>query len=129
MHRIETDHKRKILRITVHSFLNVQEGKVVMARIVDEMRLLKGQGFSALVDFREAGVLPPEIADLWVEVGKQAREQGLKKSARLVTSALMKAQVNWVGREAHNSDVVRNFTDEAEALKWLAEQPETPSSK
>ena len=121
MYKIETDHKKKVMRITVQSFLNVREGRTLMAEIIDEMRSLKGQGFSALIDFRKAAVLPPEIADLWIEVAKQARDIGLKKSARLVTSATMKAQVNWVGREAQNSDLVRNFIDEEEALKWLAE--------
>ncbi|HEY7546441.1 MAG TPA: hypothetical protein VID27_16245 [Blastocatellia bacterium] len=83
--------------------------------------MLKDQGFSILLDFRQAAVLPPEVADLWVEVAKHARMMGLHKSARLVSSATMQAQVNWVGREAHNSDVVRNFTDEVEAIRWLRE--------
>lgn len=119
MNSVETDRKRKFIRVTVQSFLKPHEARDLMNKLVDEMRALKGQGFSVLVDFRKAAVLPPETADMWVEVAKHARILGLRKSARLVSSATMEAQVNWVGREAHNSDVVRNFTDETEAIKWL----------
>jgi hypothetical protein len=119
MYTIQTDHKRKFIRVTVQSFLKTSEAVGLVNGLVAEMRVLRGQNFSILLDFRQAAVLPPEVADLWIEVAKQARILGLKKSARLVTSATMEAQVNWVGREAHNSDVVRNFTDEKEAIKWL----------
>ncbi|MEW6210568.1 MAG: hypothetical protein AB1631_19545 [Acidobacteriota bacterium] len=119
MFRIETDHKRKFIRVTVQAFLKPHEARDLTNKLIDEMRALKGQGFSTLLDFRQAATLPPEVADLWVEVAKHARMMGLHKSARLVSSATMQAQVNWVGREAHNSDVVRNFTDEAEAIRWL----------
>jgi hypothetical protein len=119
MYRIETDYKKKFIRVIVQSFLKSLEAKDLTKKLIDEMRRLKGQGFSILLDFRQAAVLPPDVADLWVDVAKEARTMGLHKSARLVSSATMEAQVNWVGREAHNSDVVHNFTDEAEAIKWL----------
>ncbi len=121
MNSVETDVKRKLIRVTVQSFLKPHEARDLMNKLVEEMRTLKGQGFSVLVDFRKAAVLPPETADMWVDVAKHARILGLRKSARLVSSATMQAQVNWVGREAHNSDVVRNFTSETEAIKWLTE--------
>jgi hypothetical protein len=119
MHKIEVDHSKKIIRVTVVSFLKPESAETLIRDIFAEIRTLRGQHFCMLLDFREAAVLPPEVADMWVKLARRARIMGLKKSARLITSASMKAQVNWVGREAQNKDVVENFDNETEALSWL----------
>ena len=118
MYKVDSDLKRRIIRLTVDGYLKPEAARAAIQEITAEMRKL-GPGFSTLVDFRKAAVLPPETTDFWVEFGKRARMMGLKRSARLLNSALMKAQVNWAAREAHNNDLVQNFTDENEALAWL----------
>jgi hypothetical protein len=118
MYKVETDLKKKLIRLTIDSYLKPETARAAIQEMTAEMRKL-GPGFSTLVDFRKAAVLPPESTDVWVEFGKRARMMGLRKSARLLNSALMKAQVNWAAREAQNNDVVQNFTEEKEALAWL----------
>ncbi len=139
MYTINTDLSSRLIRVTVNSFLNVMEGTQAIAEIKREIARFKGNGFYMLLDFRAASVVPPEVTDQWLELAQYARSAGMIKSARLISTASTKMQLNYVARSAHYDDVVENFTDERSALKWLgiSEKPEaakdekkaTPSSQ
>jgi hypothetical protein len=81
--------------------------------------MFKGQGFRVLLDVRDAEPFTPDVAGVWVHIGREARARGMVKCARLVGSQGWREVAQRVAREAGNDDLVMDFTDEATAVHWL----------
>lgn len=128
MNTIQTDGARNFIRIRLESSIDLAGAFEVIKQVFFQMEMFKGSGFRVLLDIRDAEPFVPEVAEVWIEVAKQARLLGLVKSARLVRSGEMKEVVQRVARAAGNDDIVMDFTDEENAVHWLTHASSRPLS-
>ncbi len=75
--------------------------------------------WACLVDQRKLLVMPPELVDTMTGLNAHAAKNGMKASARVVSSAVADLQANRMAREAAIGSPIRAFTRRDDALTWL----------
>lgn len=117
MSQVGLNFDRRLVQVRFVGFPEESELERTFVEIRTAALKLKAQHsfFNLLVDLREAAVLPAErLAMVQKEVGWQ-KENGLRKTAILVSSILVKLQVLRVAPDQE----VGWFAAEEEALRWL----------
>jgi hypothetical protein len=114
------EHAGPILEFVYPSDPSVAE---VAAYVNDVRRLIDQQDapWCCLVDQRKLPVMPREVVDAVKGLNAYAAQRGMRKTARLVTSAVASLQAARFAREVRLVDTLRTFTSRAAALAWLAE--------
>lgn len=93
MYKINYDVAKNRLNGVLQGFLTEEEAKKYNAELKKAVDQAKS-GFTAMFDLRELKVLPPEAMEVITEGKKYAARKGLKKSAMVVSSAILKMQAN-----------------------------------
>jgi hypothetical protein len=75
--------------------------------------------WDCLVDQRQLKVMPPALIEQVGFLNAWAEERGMRRSARVVASAVATLQANRMAREASLHVKVRSFASRDEALAWL----------
>jgi SpoIIAA-like len=88
---------------------------------IDRLRGRFRGPWSCLVDQRALPVLPPELAADVAMMNEYAQERGMRRSARLVASAVGAKQVERLAKRALGVPV-RVFQDREAAMRWLKER-------
>jgi hypothetical protein len=91
---------------------------VAIRRAIESM---KGP-WDCLVDQRRLKVMPPELVAQVSGLNAWAERHRMRRSARVVASAVASLQANRMAREASLSAEVRSFTSRPEALAWLEQE-------
>jgi hypothetical protein len=86
-------------------------------RIIDRQR----GPWCCLVDQRKLPVMPQEFVETVKGLNAYAAQRGMRKTARLVTSAVASLQAARFAREVRLVNSLRTFTSRAAALAWLGE--------
>jgi hypothetical protein len=95
----------------------------VAGYVKDVRRLVDRQHapWCCLVDQRKLPVMPQEFVETVKALNAYAAERGMRKTARLVNSAIASLQATRFAREVKLTEALRTFTSRAAALAWLAE--------
>jgi hypothetical protein len=95
----------------------------VAAYVSDVRRLIDRQRgpWCCLVDQTALPVMPPEFVETVKGLNTYAAKRGMRKTARLVTSAVASLQAARFAREVHLAASLRTFTSRQAALTWLGE--------
>ncbi len=95
----------------------------VAAYVTDVRRLIDRQRgpWCCLVDQRSLPVMPQEFVETVKGLNTYAAQHGMRKTARLVTSAVASLQAARFAREVQLTNALRTFTSRAAALAWLGE--------
>jgi hypothetical protein len=116
---IEVDRERRMLRIRfvgVWTITSMDEFAQARRRTLTEEGWGKGD-YVCLVDLREHGVQPRDVADHGIKSNVGAAVNAPRKTALVVSSMLKKLQV---ARALTRGDE-QVFMSEEEALRWLDE--------
>jgi hypothetical protein len=76
--------------------------------------------FCVLADQRSVRVMSPELVSMLLELNAYAAERGMRRTARVVSSAMGGLQTHRLAREKRFE--VRAFESRDEALLWLREK-------
>jgi hypothetical protein len=83
-------------------------------------RIDKQRGpWCCLVDQRKLPVMPQDFVEQVKALNTYAARRGMRKTARLVTSAVASLQAARFAREVHLVDTLRVFTSREAAFAWL----------
>jgi hypothetical protein len=80
---------------------------------------LGGRRWACLVDQREVGAMPPEIVEVVADLNAYAQQHGMRRAARVVSSAVARLQSTRLVREAMLRTEFRVFESREEAMEWL----------
>lgn len=119
MHHLVVDPHKRLVRFALIGFLDEAASEAFDADLRAAVRDLTASGpsFDILADLREHILMHQSEAGKSRERMKWLVDHGLRKSANIMTSALVKMQIE---RLASNPRF-RYFATEEEALAWLAE--------
>jgi hypothetical protein len=119
VYRIEFDKQHAIIDLVLDGLIRQDE----MSRFVEE---LKGatQGFAGRdvkikADMRTFRPSSPQVAEMLRAVQEFGLNNGVKRVAEMVESQLAVLQLNRVARESGTDKILRRFTDDAAARRWL----------
>jgi hypothetical protein len=87
---------------------------------IDEL----GPGWDCLVDQRRLKLLAPELLDKVAALNAYAERHGMRRSARIVATAVAELQAARMVREAALQATVKSFSSREAALAWLREEAE-----
>jgi hypothetical protein len=78
--------------------------------------------WDCLVDQRQLKVMPPALVEEVSRLNAWAKRHRMRRSARVVASAVGGLQANRMAREAALRVEVKSFSTRAEALAWLTQE-------
>lgn len=119
-------HEDSIIEVVYPAQPTAPEVVDYSSRIRKEIDLMRGRGWSCLVDQRQLIVMDPALVDRIAELNAYAQKRGMKRAARVVTSAIGRLQSARVMRDAALRTDFRVFTSRDEALAWLKGPPSSP---
>ena len=117
MYRISVDSRLHRVEFTfVGAYSDAELDRFDREMMAGARKARGGAGhFDILADFTQTGVMPQKAAGDSQRRALWCRKHGLRKSANVTESALMKMQIERVARDSN----VRCFRTRAEALAWL----------
>jgi hypothetical protein len=112
------------LRTTIYGFFTIDEAN---AWRKDYERIVPGlgSGFGQLVDLRDRKAYPPEVNEVIQDVMRYVREQGMTRSAVVLSSAMTKMQISRLAKETGMFEYERYFDASADkdwerkAIDWI----------
>jgi len=121
MYRIAIDERRHRVEFTLSGVYSDDELNRFDRDMMTAARRARGSAgfFDIVADFTQSSVMPQKTAGDSERRAVWCREHGLRRSANITPSALMKMQIERVTRDPN----MRCFATRAEALVWL-DQPE-----
>jgi hypothetical protein len=87
----------------------------------ERMIAAQGPGWTTLADERQVRTMAPTVAARLAELNLKALQHGLRRSARLVSTAAS-LKITMVARSAAGNVPVRTFETREAALAWLREE-------
>lgn len=119
MYRIDVDKQNTLIELVLDGLIRPDE----MTKFVEELRAatlaLAGREISIKADMRTFRPSAPEVAEMLREVQQFGIHNGVKRVAEMVESPLSALQLNRVARESGTDKILRRFTDEQVARRWL----------
>lgn len=120
MYEFSVDHEKRRIAFRVSGFSNPTQAVAFDTDLRAHVRAFKDAGllFDIFADLREAAILSKDYSQAISRQMGWVAEQGLRKAAHVVTSALYQLQLKRLAPDSRS----RFFTDEREALDWLDDQ-------
>jgi hypothetical protein len=119
VYRIDTDKQHSIIDLVLDGLIRQEE----MSRFVEELKgatlALAGREVKIKADMRTFRPSSPEVAEMLRAVQEFGLHNGVKREAEMVESQLAVLQLNRVARESGTDKILRRFTDDAAARRWL----------
>jgi len=119
MYRIDIDRQHTIIELVLDGLIRPEE----MTRFVGELRAatlaLAGRDINIKADMRTFRPSAPEVAEMLREVQQFGLHNGVKRVAEMVESPLAALQLNRVARESGTDKILRRFSDDQAASRWL----------
>lgn len=119
MYRISVDTRLHRVVFSFSGAYSDDELDMFDRQMIASARKARGTAgfFDLMADFTESTVMPQKAASDSERRARWCREHGLRKSANVTTSALLKLQIERVTRDPN----MRCFRTRIEALEWLRE--------
>ena len=119
MYRIDLDKQHAIIDLVLDGLIRQDE----MSRFVEELKgatlALSGREIKIKADMRTFRPSSPEVAEMLRTVQEFGLSNGVKRVAEMVESQLAVLQLNRVARESGTDKILRRFTDDVAARRWL----------
>ncbi|HYO52396.1 STAS/SEC14 domain-containing protein [Archangium sp.] len=119
MYRIDVDKQQAIIELVLEGLIRPDE----MTKFVEELKAatlgLAGRDIKIRADMRTFRPSSPEVAEMLRDVQEFGLRNGVKRVAELVESQLAALQLNRVARESGVDKILRRFTDDPPARRWL----------
>jgi len=117
MYRVTADPEKRLIRFDISGYSDAAESERMYEAVKEAVGKLNmaGSGFNVLADLREAHVIPSENMERTTRFTQWLLNNGLRKSANVTTSTLIKMQLTRMTRDPRFGF----FTSEEEALEWL----------
>ncbi|MBT9547953.1 MAG: hypothetical protein IV090_21365 [Candidatus Sericytochromatia bacterium] len=120
-YRIEVKENEQLIVIRVLGAWSldavIQYNQDLLATI---KKLNHQNGFSILYDTTQGSILSEEVSAKIMEVVPELERLGLKKTALVIISAIIRMQATRLIKESALSEKTQYFASEEEALGWLA---------
>jgi serine/threonine-protein kinase len=107
-----------ILRVKVWGFWDVEEGKAYLEEFRQKARTLLGKPWYVLADIADFQAQRPDVSPYVEQTMAFARENGMRRAANLVNSALSKMQISRLSADTGLPEY-SFFTEESQAVAWL----------
>ncbi len=117
MHQMKVDQQSRLIHFKVTGFSDAEQSKTFDAALRASVRELRktGPSFDVLADLRDGTILPQALTEIIGEQMLWVAEQGLRKSANILSSSLYALQLKRISPKQN----FMYFTDEKEARDWL----------
>ena len=119
MYRIDTDKQHAIIELVLDGLIRQDE----MSRFVEELKgatlAFAGREIKIKADMRTFRPSSPEVAEMLRTVQQFGLNNGVKRVAEMVESQLAVLQLNRVARESGTDKILRRFTEDSVARRWL----------
>jgi hypothetical protein len=119
MYRIDLDKQHTIIDLVLDGLIRQDE----MSRFVEELKAatlgFAGREVKIKADMRTFRPSSPEVAEMLKAVQAFGLNNGVKRVAEMVESQLAVLQLNRVARESGTDKILRRFTDDTAARRWL----------
>jgi hypothetical protein len=119
VYRIDTDKQHAIIELVLDGLIRQDE----MSRFVEELKgatlSFAGREIKIKADMRTFRPSSPEVAEMLRAVQEFGLHNGVKRVAEMVESQLAVLQLNRVARESGTDKILRRFTEDAAARRWL----------
>lgn len=119
MYRLDVDKENALIEFALDGIVRKEE----MVQFVEQLRTatvsLSGQGIKIKADLRTFRPSSPEVAEMIRQVQAFGLQSGVKQVAELVESQVVALQLNRVARESGTDKILRRFTDDQAARRWL----------
>jgi hypothetical protein len=121
-------HRREaILEVVYPAHPSEREVADYLVRIRRSMAAMGGP-WDCLVDQRKLSVMAPHLVERIAVLNAEAERLGMRRSARVVPSAVGQLQAGRMAREASLQATVRTFATPQEAMHWLAAARADPAN-
>lgn len=128
MYRIDIDRPNGIIEFIIDGLVREDE----MQRFTQELKPIMlgfgGREFKVKADLRTYKPASQQVTDIVREVQAFGLRSGMKQVAEVVESHMSALQLNRVARESGMDKILRRFSSEAEARRWLIEGDDAESS-
>ncbi len=118
MHQVKADPSRQILHLTITSKIEISDAPKILAQLRQEIVKLK-PGYVAAIDLRGLTVINPELGNSLQEFQNILVAGQPKKVGTLLSSAVLKMQINQSGQKTGINPNAQRFDNEAEWKKFL----------
>lgn len=119
MYRLDVDREQAIIELVLDGLIRQDE----MSRFVEELRAatlgLVGRDIKIQADMRTFRASSPEVAEMLRDVQAFGLQNGVVRVAEMVDAPLAALQLNRVARESGTDKILRRFSDDAAARRWL----------
>jgi hypothetical protein len=119
VYRIDTDKQHAIIELVLDGLIRQDE----MSRFVEELKgatlAFAGREIKIKADMRTFRPSSPEVAEMLRTVQQFGLNNGVKRVAEMVESQLAVLQLNRVARESGTDKILRRFTEDSVARRWL----------
>ena len=119
MYRLDVDKQQALVDIVLDGSLRQEEMRKLGLELKSIIRKLAGRDIKVRADMRTLRASSPEVAEQMGDVLRFALRHGVKRMAELVTSPLVKLQLNRLARESGAEKILRQFGDDQTARQWL----------
>jgi hypothetical protein len=121
--RIHVDSTHALMELTLEGAVREDEMRRFVDQALHDARELIAQKRSirVLSDLRLLRATSPEAADVLRQGQEAGMRAGMSRVAELVGSEVTMLQLNRIARQSGMDRMLRRFTDEAEARRWLLE--------
>ena len=119
MYRIDVDKQNAIIDLVLDGLIRPDE----MSKFVEELKAatlgLAGRSIKIKADMRTFRPSAPQVAEALRDVQQFGIHNGVQRVAEMVESQLAVLQLNRVARESGTDKILRRFTDDQSARRWL----------
>jgi serine/threonine protein kinase len=116
--QVTTDPSTGILRVKVWGFWDIEEGKAYLEEFRQKASTLLGKPWYVLADIADFQAQKPDVSPYVEQTMTFARENGMRRAANLVNSALSKMQISRLSADTGLPEY-SFFTVESQAVAWL----------
>jgi hypothetical protein len=117
--RIELHEPEGILEVIYPVTPTLQDVEDYARNVRARIDAMAGRRWVCLVDQRDVGALSPEIVEVVADLNAYAEQHGMRRAARVVSSAVARLQSTRLVREAMLRTEFRVFESRDEAMAWL----------
>ncbi len=122
---IRVDRKRQLIEVAYPPHPTAADVADYVVSIKDAIEHMAGE-WDCLVDQRQLKVMPPALVAEVATLNAWAEKRRMRRSARVVASAVATLQTQRMAREASLHAEVRSFSSREEAIAWLIDSRATP---
>jgi len=119
VYRIDIDQQHAIIELILDGLIRQDEMVKFAAEAKAATAGLAGRDIKVKADMRTFRPSSQEVAEMLRGVQEFGLQNGVKRVAELVESQLVVLQLNRVARESGADKIIRRFTDDASARRWL----------